>query len=287
MMREDEPLAGGPGERVQGRLTASCTTASPLYALPNLVIIGAMKCGTSALHRYLDQHPQIAMSEPKELNFFFAPTASRGNSASSENRDDRALDDWPGRHGSWHRGAAWYARHFPAGAPVRGESSPGYTSPSYPGVAERMAALIPPPSSSTSSGTQWSGLSPSIATTVPRGPKLDPWRRRCSIRAASMWRADATTTGSHRSSGTSSRSRSLSSPVRNCSPTAERRCNRSSGSSASKDSGPATCNAVGTPPGGPHLSSPGGFGTGWRMHYATTQTRLRELTGREFPRWSV
>ena len=43
------------------------------YALPNLVLIGAMKCGTSALHAYLDMHPQIAMSRPKELNFFIGP----------------------------------------------------------------------------------------------------------------------------------------------------------------------------------------------------------------------
>ncbi|HNJ43544.1 MAG TPA: sulfotransferase, partial [Acidobacteriota bacterium] len=38
--------------------------------LPNLVIIGAMKCGTTSLHGYLSLHPQIFMSEQKELNFF-------------------------------------------------------------------------------------------------------------------------------------------------------------------------------------------------------------------------
>ena len=38
---------------------------APAGALPNLVLIGAMKCGTSALHAFLDLHPQIAMSEPK------------------------------------------------------------------------------------------------------------------------------------------------------------------------------------------------------------------------------
>ena len=37
-------------------------------------MIGAMKAGTSALHRYLDDHPSIAMSGAKELNFFFGPT---------------------------------------------------------------------------------------------------------------------------------------------------------------------------------------------------------------------
>jgi hypothetical protein len=105
-----------------GRLQAS------FCSLPNLVIIGAMKCGTSALHRYLDLHPEIAMSEPKELNFFYGPDGPSG-------------DAW--HPGNWHRGPEWYASHWPNGMPVRGESSPGYTSPSHAGVAERMAALIP------------------------------------------------------------------------------------------------------------------------------------------------
>jgi hypothetical protein len=41
-------------------------------ALPNLIVIGAQKCGTSSLHYYLDLHPEIEMSSPKELNFFTA-----------------------------------------------------------------------------------------------------------------------------------------------------------------------------------------------------------------------
>jgi hypothetical protein len=87
-------------------------------ALPNLIVIGAMKCGTTALHRYLDLHPEIAMSEPKELNFFSGPT------------------------GNWHKGVGWYAARFRP-APVRGEASPGYTSPSFPEAAERMARVVP------------------------------------------------------------------------------------------------------------------------------------------------
>ncbi|HSI79610.1 MAG TPA: hypothetical protein VK919_03060, partial [Solirubrobacterales bacterium] len=43
---------------------------APAGALPNLIVIGAQKCGTSALHFYLGLHPQIAMSQTKELNFF-------------------------------------------------------------------------------------------------------------------------------------------------------------------------------------------------------------------------
>lgn len=104
-------------------------------ALPNLVIIGAMKCGTTSLHHYLDLHPAIAMSRPKELNFFFGPAGS-GPPA-----DGGAQPDWT--MGNWHRGPAWYAAQFDPCAPVRGEASPGYTSPSHPEVAERMAGLVP------------------------------------------------------------------------------------------------------------------------------------------------
>ena len=36
----------------------------------HLFIIGAQKSGTTALHRFLGEHPQICMSEPKETNYF-------------------------------------------------------------------------------------------------------------------------------------------------------------------------------------------------------------------------
>lgn len=112
-------------------------------ALPNLVVIGAMKCGTTSLHHYLDVHPDIAMSQAKELNFFFGDDAD-GESGDAEVRS------W--HNGNWHRGVEWYAAQFDAGAPVRGEASPGYTSPAHPEVAGRMAAIIP-----------LDGLSPSCA----------------------------------------------------------------------------------------------------------------------------
>jgi len=38
--------------------------------LPNFLIIGAMKSGTTALYYYLAQHPQVYMSPVKEPNFF-------------------------------------------------------------------------------------------------------------------------------------------------------------------------------------------------------------------------
>ena len=38
--------------------------------LPNLLIIGAMKAGTSSLHEYLNLHPDIYMSNPKEIHYY-------------------------------------------------------------------------------------------------------------------------------------------------------------------------------------------------------------------------
>jgi hypothetical protein len=88
-------------------------------ALPNLIVIGAQKCGTSVLHYYLSLHPEVSMSKPKELNFFI------------EERN-------------WPRGVDWYAAHFDAEARVRGEASPNYTAfPQHQGVPERMASVVP------------------------------------------------------------------------------------------------------------------------------------------------
>jgi hypothetical protein len=88
-------------------------------ALPNLIVIGSMKCGTTSLHHYLDLHPEIQMSTPKELKFFVEEL-------------------------NWPRGVDWYARHFDPAVPVRGESSPQYTTyPRWTGVPERMWSLVP------------------------------------------------------------------------------------------------------------------------------------------------
>ena len=88
-------------------------------ALPNLVVIGAQKCGTSGLHYYLSLHPEVSMSSPKELNFFI------------EERN-------------YPRGLEWYSRHFDPAARCRGEASPNYTAyPQHLGVPERMAAIVP------------------------------------------------------------------------------------------------------------------------------------------------
>lgn len=104
----------------------------PRGALPDLVVIGAMKCATTALHAYLDAHPDIAMWDGKEANFFTG--------------DDTAPPVDPAewwRHGQWHRGVGWYASLFDPAARLRGESSPGYTAPDNPEAAARMAGVVP------------------------------------------------------------------------------------------------------------------------------------------------
>src|SRR5665213_3487944 len=37
---------------------------------PDFFIIGAPKCGTTALYHYLSEHPEVHMSSPKEPHFF-------------------------------------------------------------------------------------------------------------------------------------------------------------------------------------------------------------------------
>jgi len=111
-------------------------------SLPNLIVIGAQKCGTSALHYYLGLHPQVQMSSPKELWFFtaaedFRPEAFLADPGSAAER--RLITGSP----NWSRGVEWYASHFSAESPVRGESTPAYASPWFPGVARRMAEIAP------------------------------------------------------------------------------------------------------------------------------------------------
>ena len=44
---------------------------------PNLFIVGAPKCGTTALAAYLGQHPQVCFSRPKEPHYFNEDFANR------------------------------------------------------------------------------------------------------------------------------------------------------------------------------------------------------------------
>lgn len=87
--------------------------------LPTFVGIGAMRCGTSWLYAQLRSHPEVFMSQPKELNFF---------------SDEYA------------RGLDWYERHFPAPGEATRYRAIGEITPTYlssPHVPERLRADVP------------------------------------------------------------------------------------------------------------------------------------------------
>jgi hypothetical protein len=99
---------------------------SAVRPLPNFLIIGAQKAGTTALYSYLRRHPTILGPPWKEVSFF-----------------DRHF---------W-RGDAWYRGHFPntlyarsvrrrtGSEPIVGEASPSYLF--HPLAPERAARLLP------------------------------------------------------------------------------------------------------------------------------------------------
>jgi len=84
--------------------------------LPDFLVIGAQKAGTTALYAYLRWHPGITGPSWKEVSFF-------------------------DRH--WWRGEAWYRGQFPlrAGGRLVGEASPSYLF--HPLAAERARSLVP------------------------------------------------------------------------------------------------------------------------------------------------
>jgi len=111
-------------------LAATITTFRKLTGavrlLPDFIIIGAQKAGTSSLYHYLAQHPFVAGAVRKEVHYF----------------------DW-----AFDRGENWYRAHFPTAAYrtvldltrkhrlVVGEASPYYLF--HPHVPARAQALVP------------------------------------------------------------------------------------------------------------------------------------------------
>lgn len=87
-------------------------------ALPDFVIVGAQKCGTTSLHKALVQHPRIVRPLVKEVHFF-------------------------DRH--WVEGLDWYRSHFPLraalGGRITGESSPSYMF--HPLAPQRLQQVVP------------------------------------------------------------------------------------------------------------------------------------------------
>jgi len=84
--------------------------------LPDFLILGAQKAGTTALYAYLRWHPGITGPAWKEVSYF-------------------------DRH--YGRGPRWYRGHFPlrTGARIAGEASPGYVF--HPLAPERVRATVP------------------------------------------------------------------------------------------------------------------------------------------------
>ena len=89
--------------------------------LPNFLIIGAMKAGTTSLYSYLRTHPDIFMPVNKEPAFFSNEPV-------------------------WKKGGDWYESLF-AGqecTKARGEASVNYTKyPHYQNVPRRIHSLVP------------------------------------------------------------------------------------------------------------------------------------------------
>lgn len=89
--------------------------------LPDFIIIGAAKAGTTSLYKVLAQHPDIFMSTPKEPEFFA--------------RDDR-----------YAAGVEHYSRLFDAASSTQicGEASTLYSlAPLFPYTAERIKTHLP------------------------------------------------------------------------------------------------------------------------------------------------
>ncbi|MES9886993.1 MAG: sulfotransferase domain-containing protein [Candidatus Sedimenticola sp. 6PFRAG1] len=80
---------------------------------PNLIGIGVQKCASTWVYRIIEDHPQVGVSDPKELDFFTC---------------------------RYHYGFQWYLKHFQgfSDKQVRAEISPSYfTDPLAPArVAE-------------------------------------------------------------------------------------------------------------------------------------------------------
>jgi hypothetical protein len=88
--------------------------------LPDFVVLGTQKGGTSYFYRLLTEHPLVRGAAAKEIHFF----------------DNKFAE-----------GVGWYRRCFPKGERVDGQRTiTGEASPSYlfdPQVPERMARIVP------------------------------------------------------------------------------------------------------------------------------------------------
>ena len=104
---------------MKGWLTSLNKATVTLRRMPDFIIVGAQKAGTSSLFKYCRQHPQINTCWLKEVHFF-----------------DK----------NFHQGEDWYRSHFPIslGSPednVVGEATPYYLI--HPHAPKRIHDLLP------------------------------------------------------------------------------------------------------------------------------------------------
>src|SRR6478752_4899918 len=90
-------------------------------ALPDFLVVGAPKAGSTAVHEALVQHPQLFLSTPKEPKFFLTAGTRPRRDQHRGPGDAHSAREWV-----WQRGR--YEQLFDA-APhgtLRGESTPFY-----------------------------------------------------------------------------------------------------------------------------------------------------------------
>ena len=80
-----------------------------LVKRPNTFVVGAPKCGTSAMCDYLSQHPDVFMSKPKEPHYFVGSEmpGKAGVFAEAE-RYAQVFNGVEGRHRVIAEGSVWY-----------------------------------------------------------------------------------------------------------------------------------------------------------------------------------
>jgi hypothetical protein len=101
-------------------------------SLPNFVIIGAARSGTTSLYRYLAQHPDVFTSPVKETNYF-AWEVERPSEISPPASDQMYPIRSPAAYQALFDGAS--------GQRAVGEASPRYLH--VPGVPERLTGELP------------------------------------------------------------------------------------------------------------------------------------------------
>ncbi len=101
--------------------------------LPHFLIVGAAKSGTTALHTYLNQHPQVYMTPEKETNFF----AFEGETLQFQGPGDEAINTFSITQLERYR--AEFEEAEPSS--ILGEACPLYLY--HPSAPDRIQSYIP------------------------------------------------------------------------------------------------------------------------------------------------